>query len=364
MRKRFLFLLISAVIIGASARSELSQNVIKNPEKPKANNAGRAVPLKEIWRITDASGEFYFKRPLRLKTASDGSIFIADEYELLKFSPDGKFVANLLKKGEGPGETTQSYLTFTLSGHHLYAFSYPDKFMLFDLDGKLIKDSKVQSRNSYGIIGIFGNCVYLCDSKQPDPKTMNESKLYDYRNVIIALDYEEMKEAPVTEFPQRFWFGRSGSSSQFYMIWDPFVFAIDEKTGKLAVSNSCDYIIHLADLASGKLDRSFNRKYQKIRIEIKESLKEWRIKTGAPIKEFSNDVLGVYFHDNLIWAVTSTKDDKKGVLFDVFNEKGEYVDCFYLKFSGQAMNVVDDHVFVQQENADGEISIVKYLIGK
>ena len=40
-----------------------TQQVIENPEKPLAKNAGRVLKLQEIWRITDNSSEFYFKSP-------------------------------------------------------------------------------------------------------------------------------------------------------------------------------------------------------------------------------------------------------------------------------------------------------------
>ncbi|MBC7361741.1 MAG: hypothetical protein H5U06_05590 [Candidatus Aminicenantes bacterium] len=35
---------------------------------------------------------------------------------------------------------------------------------------------------------------------------------------------------------------------------------------------------------------------------------------------------------DLIWVITSTAEPGKGVLVDVFNGEGKYVDCFYLKF--------------------------------
>jgi hypothetical protein len=39
-----------------------------------------------------------------IKTAPDGSIFVLDEKQFLKFDKKGKFIKNLFKKGQGPGE--------------------------------------------------------------------------------------------------------------------------------------------------------------------------------------------------------------------------------------------------------------------
>ena len=81
-----------------------AQEIIENPEKPPSKNAGRVVQLKEILRIKDVKGQFYFKGPWDVKTAKDGSIFVHEPDRLLMFDSDGKFIRDLYKKGEGPGE--------------------------------------------------------------------------------------------------------------------------------------------------------------------------------------------------------------------------------------------------------------------
>jgi len=73
--------------------------VVENPAKPKAVNAGRILKLTEVWKITDDGGEFFFKYPNNLQIAEDGSILVIDADEFLKFSPEGKFLKNIFKKG-------------------------------------------------------------------------------------------------------------------------------------------------------------------------------------------------------------------------------------------------------------------------
>jgi hypothetical protein len=82
--------------------------VIENPAKPSAKDAGRVLQLTEVWRISDESGEFYFKYPRELKIADDGTIFLADAEQFLKFSADGKFLGNLYRKGQGPARSAGS----------------------------------------------------------------------------------------------------------------------------------------------------------------------------------------------------------------------------------------------------------------
>lgn len=68
---------------------------IENPAKPIAKNAGRILSLTEAWRITDETGDFYFRYPRDLRISQEGIIFLADDEQLLKFSPDGRFLKNL-----------------------------------------------------------------------------------------------------------------------------------------------------------------------------------------------------------------------------------------------------------------------------
>ncbi len=81
--------------------------VIENPEKPKAPDAGRVIVPKAVMTITDESGEFFFKYPYGLKFGPDGSIGVKDNEQVLRFDKDGKFLGNYFKKGQGPGEMTQ-----------------------------------------------------------------------------------------------------------------------------------------------------------------------------------------------------------------------------------------------------------------
>ena len=89
-----------------------AQTIIENQDKPLSKNAGRTLQLNETWRITDESGQFYFKYPGDLKISSDGYIFYADENELLKFSPDGKFIKNLYQKRTGTWRNRKRFRLF------------------------------------------------------------------------------------------------------------------------------------------------------------------------------------------------------------------------------------------------------------
>ncbi|MGB8959590.1 MAG: 6-bladed beta-propeller, partial [Candidatus Aminicenantales bacterium] len=55
-------------------------------------------------RITDETGKFLFVQPFAVFTGHDGSVYVQESKQLLKFDAQGRFVKNLLKRGQGPGE--------------------------------------------------------------------------------------------------------------------------------------------------------------------------------------------------------------------------------------------------------------------
>jgi YD repeat-containing protein len=120
----------SIMRLGAAALALLSvtavsfPQVIENPKSPPAPNAGRVVPLKEVARITDEKGKFFFVQPIAVFTGHDGSVYVQEYKQLLKFDAQGRFVKNLLKRGQGPGEFDDNLtdLWYPSGNHVQYAY--------------------------------------------------------------------------------------------------------------------------------------------------------------------------------------------------------------------------------------------------
>jgi hypothetical protein len=91
----------------------------------------------------------------------------------------------------------------------------------------------------------------------------------------------------------------------------------------------------------------------------------------APPVKHLNDVQQLFIRGDYIWVMTSTIEPGKGVLFDVFNEQGEYVDHFYLPLQqsviAEALEDLPlafqkDHIYVVEYDEDDLPTIVKYRI--
>ena len=107
-RARGLAIAAAAVLLvigSAAAPVGAAGQVIENPEKPKAANAGRVVAPTEVLAISDEGrSDFYFGWPNELRPGPDGSLLLRDRDQVLHFAANGKFLHNLFKKGQGPGE--------------------------------------------------------------------------------------------------------------------------------------------------------------------------------------------------------------------------------------------------------------------
>ena len=97
---------------------------------------------------------------------------------------------------------------------------------------------------------------------------------------------------------------------------------------------------------------------------MKERQKQFyeRSKIKLPERKYKNDILGLFLNKGNLWVKTSKSAKKKGVLIDVFNKEGKYVDNFYINLEGSLMATDGDSIFVKESDKDENIHIVKYKI--
>lgn len=184
-----------AALLLAGCFNGYGQTIIKNPEKPQAANAGRMLKLQEVWRITDESGQFFFKYPSQLQIAGDGSIFLSDEEQFLRFTSDGKFVKNLYKKGEGPGEISRG-LTYFIRGDELIIRDFNKrKAWSTDYEGHLLREFEIPNTGYTGFIGIRKNDFVFTKTVTPPPGRTYGQADGDSAERILDLDgWEERTE--------------------------------------------------------------------------------------------------------------------------------------------------------------------------
>ncbi len=344
----FVLIFISISIIQA-------QTVIENPEKPSSKNAGRTVQLKEIHRITDESGKYFFRRPSNLQLAPNGDLFIQDNEQLLRFDSKGNFIQNLYKKGRGPGEI-ERYFNYSIFKNEIYIYDFSAiKVIQTDLDGNLINQIKIEPGRYNGFYGITENWYVFRKDIMP-PLNEYNNKLYDMKIAVRLVSKNGKIEKNSQVFSKKVFLDIRGSQS----TWEIWISVLSNDAKVLYVSHTNEYLIEALGLEKGKILKRFNRKYPRVKYVNRGWEDNYHKKYNAPIMRFEHDVEGLFINEDLIWVKTSTQDETKGFLIDVFDSDGKYIDNFYLNLDGSLMAAQGDYIFALEADEDENLQIVKY----
>jgi hypothetical protein len=349
------FLIIHCFIFGFTLSA---QNLIENPQKPLNKRSGRTIELQEVLRITDENGDFYFAYPRFIKVAEDGTIFVYDQDALLRFDQNGKFLQNYFKKGQGPGEL--NYVrNYTFQGNRLIVHSTnPNKIVWFDFDGTLIKDTKIIDIPGSLRFQLFhdNHCFFW---KSEFPGKAEKPTTMDIPQVLVSIDQAGKVNQDLVSFPIKFYiFG--GALVQYSTLK-----SIPHKNRYVFISHTREYLVHLFDIGSQKVLRTFNRDYKRVKTpkDYKGAAIVYEGKRYGPEQEkFLSDIENLFILEEKLWVATSTKDKMNRPLIDVFDFDGRYVDAFYLDMPGTLVATHADSLFVRERDENELIHIVKYKV--
>ncbi len=338
----------------------LAQDIIENPEKPLNSKAGRILMLKEELRITDEGGEFFFQYPSNVKVAPDGSIFMSDREQLLRFDGNGTFIHNFFKKGQGPGEINYLRDYVFRDGKLIVITSSPVKIMTFYLNGELFDD--VTLHESFWFLNfqfLYGQRYFFFKNDRPD--TGDKPGVFDAPYVLISMDRNGQNIKEHFSLPYQFFLTGGAGSGLGRLTSIPY------KNKFLFIANTEDYLVKLYDIESHKILRSFRRKYK--RVKPPEDYRWGGIysrdgkRMGPPPPKFFNDISALYIVNDKLWVRTSTRDEEKGYLIDVFEFDGRFVDSFYLKTDLRGIiSTQGDLIFIRESDENEIVTVVKYTI--
>jgi hypothetical protein len=353
-------------LLGATAAG--FGQIIENSKNPPSPNAGRVVSLKEVARITDEKGKFFFVQPLAVFAGRDGSVYVQEYKQLLKFDPQGRFVKNLLKSGSGPGELNDNLTDVMIREKDIVLWSSNSlKLIRISHDGRLIEDRTSQVPLG-SLLGAFGGRFFFLKREIGELPKARISGIFenDYRLVIFDERGEIVPTAVMMPCTATLYF-RSGAVSSS-TISRPMPLAADDRS--VFLFHSPDYLIKLLDLEKGEVARSFRRDYDRVKYAVKTP-------PGYPaelVPKFHNDLCRLLWRNDRLWAVTSTFDPKKGILVDVFSREGRYLDNFYLPLFKIRRNnpqlyapmaIYGNFLYVLEADEDDLMSLIKYeIVGK
>ena len=327
---------------------------------PVSKKPGKIIKLKEMMRITDEQGGFFFRYPYGMSISDEGEIFLMDYNQLLRFDKNGKLLNNYYKQGQGPGEMV-SMRNYVLSGEFIIVFNVrPHKILWFKKKGPLVKEFRIYKNLFSGMLLSYrNNNYYIVNYGLPIVK--GESGFADDMHKIVEISdngqiLKTLVSFPVKKFVAMFKGGRASKGI------GRFISRVYQNR-YLVLSHTPEYQIKIYDLEKKCLVNVFSRKYK--RIKPKGYSDDDIMLSGRRYNElklkYVEDIKDLFVLEDKLWVVTST-ENKKGTLVDVFDYNGNYLDNFYLKLKGSIMAVWKDYIFVREKNKYGAAEIVKYFV--
>jgi len=344
--------------------SQQNQPIIENPEKPLNKNAGRVIQLKEILKIKDEGKGFYFREPWGIDVDSDGSIFAKEKEKIYKFDSNGKFERNIVRQGQGPGEITTEIEDIIVQDNEIiFSCATMNKVIKMDSDGNFIKELMPKKRASK-LIACYKNKYFIVDSI---PKSFEKKEGYrDIDRNLFVLDEGGNATPTQYSFPiihyRHFWTSRKGRG-QFSTQHVTKLQTSKTSQKYIYISHTQEYLIKQFDLEKLQISRIFRRAYARVKFESDEF---------RPFKYY-NDIHRLLIYKGNVWALTSTLNREKGILVDVFNDAGKYIDNFYLPLLNSKtgdcfyqlyfpMVIEGDFLYAIEHDEDWNFYIAKYEI--
>ncbi len=366
-----------ATLVLFSFSAMLSAQVIENPAKPKAANAGRVIAPEEVLAISDeGTTDYYFKWPTNLRTGPDGSLVLIDRDQVLRFDKNGKFQGNFLKKGQGPGEVTYPGACLATVKNTIIISNYPNKIVFLDLAGKFEKEIPVrqEGRTNLSLLSFHGGAFIF--RAWDFPRTTGDPDIIDTPQTIVAVSEETGEAKTLSTFMTKaFVITSAGGGGGMFDITSLIAAPFQERY--LALSHTEEYLVRIYDPAANKVVREFRRNYDRIKGHpLTESEKKGGILMNGqhytvPQRRFEDDIKNVLTRDGEIWALTSTTDKAKGLLIDVFDGEGVYRDGFWLNLPEAALRSLQspgqcaldgEFLWVVEQAEDETFTIRKYRV--
>lgn len=358
-------LAIRLCIIMASLWTAGLGQIIENPVKPIAKNAGRIVTLKEELRIEDTGEGYFFKNPSSIRVSPRGDIFFRDGQEqALLFDPEGRFVRNLFKKGQGPGELTSITDTW-VSPDRLYLRGNPPKILIFDFEGNLIKELPLRGGTPAGtFIWADSAGLLLFGPGRPDPS--GGTGLRDVPWDIVAIASDGTSQERIGSFSISAFLQVDAGGAISWTSWNrPQVVALNGNS--LFLNSSPEYLIENFVRDKKSVVLRFRRPYTRQKRNESGGISSSR-GSGPAAPEFWPDIYDLHIVDGQLWAQTWTVTGEKSILFDVFDSKGRYVDNFYIQSTMRnedgkpaliRMTIARGCAYFKEESSEGLIVIRK-----
>jgi len=264
--------------------------------------------------------EFGLKEPDYVDSDSEGNIYVVDrarkaDHFVMKFNKEGKFIKDICRKGQGPGEVQSIYFIYINQKDELIlADGGNRKILILDKEGTLLDEKKYLWQWFNAIVLPNGN--YLAIFRKIEEETRSISL------TLFNSDFQVLKELDFFKLPYL-----TANGKNPYTI---FTFYWRVKNGKIYIGNEQrGYEIWIFDF-SGNLLKKIKKEYEAVKYPD-----EYRKQTEEIAK--NNPDVGPWDYcppfnsffiddDNRLFVMTYKQDEnKEEYIHDIFNETGIFI---------------------------------------
>jgi hypothetical protein len=335
------------------------------------------VVLEESWRIVDQPGAFYFSSPEPPQIDERGFVWVADEGQLLLFSPQGKFIRNFFKKGQGPGELSDLAGFIPESDRVLVFNRNPNKMIVLGREGDVLQEASMPSALGYARLlgGRKGRFFFFREYFQ---STGGQAVFLDVPVRLLSAgpgDAEARTEGPW--FPKRHFV-----RDTIYLKNVNFVQIAGADEATFFIAYNGGYDIRLLDLGRMEISPFISRDYRKVKIrpEWKTPKDKFRAPSqtlsGSEVKVFEHetldDVLKIWVMGGKIWVLTSTFEEAKRLArVDVYDLKADFLGSVmlpvprgleWMRLSYAPLTLHDNGVYVLAPTETEALELVRYSL--
>ncbi len=310
-----------------------------------------------------------FERITGIDVDNKGNIFVLDydACEIRKFSPDGKYIQKIGRKGKGPAEFQRPIsLALDDKGQLVVAESIPSSIAFFDTQGTFLFRKSLASQSVVLGIKSLGYDEFLISAVASEFEGGEILQTYTLR-VMSSLGQIVQDIMTASRKRSTSHYVASETESR-WPVWH-----VDAK-GNIYVAEDIDkYTVKVFD-RKGKLLRVIDREFEPVRRSVSE-LERIRSEIGSKMKQLG--IVGVQYvisevkpiissilsdASDRLWIVTPEGASPNGVAFDIFDAQGKYVEKVTLTTRGNGNFLIkNDCLYFTHQSSDAFPSVYAFL---
>jgi hypothetical protein len=319
--------------------------LVSNPIQPR--DGVQRPKLTQEWSVggeNEPQGDL-INRPFDIRVGKDGSVFVEDLGDtcIRQFDAKGKFVRQIGRKGQGPGEyNSPFYFDLDSSGRVVLVDGSSLRVTEFDADGKPVSNFRVEKFSTQIRVDGLGR-LYLGENSSIESANLGtEFKEVIGQITIVRTDRQGLNPLRIGPF-----------IGQKFMVKA-------EGQGSIVTSSRSAPITGWSIAPNGRILAGYNEKYEisvydpdgKILFRFGREFKPIKVKSDRPVRkgeEYYPAFAPDFFFDDAgnAWFRLFKNDADKDFLFDVFSPEGVYLKQIVVPFrvyqvrNGKAYGIVE-----------------------